>query len=121
MILSRLYPAVLFIGSFVFMPVTIWSQEQNVRPGINQSYQEPDFQQWRAVFESPGREVFDRRHAILDALELKPGMKVADIGAGTGLFTQLFAQSVGPEGKVYAVDISREFVENIERRARNSD
>ncbi|MDX2503757.1 MAG: methyltransferase domain-containing protein [Gammaproteobacteria bacterium] len=121
MILSRLYLSVLLIASFIFMPVTIRSQEQNVRPGINQSYQTPDFQKWRAVFESPGREVFDRRHAILDVLQLKSGMKIADIGAGTGLFTQLFAQSVGPEGQVYAVDISRNFVENIERRARDND
>ena len=45
-------------------------------------------------------------------------MDVADIGAGTGLFTRLFSPEVGPNGKVYAVDISRTFVENIARESR---
>lgn len=117
----RFYLVAFLTGSLAFFPEIVQSQEQNVRPGVNQSYQDPDFQQWRAVFESPGREVFDRRHAIVDALKIKSGMKIADIGAGTGLFTQLFARSVGPEGQVYAVDISRNFVENIERRAHDND
>ena len=42
-------------------------------------------------------------------------MDLADIGAGTGLFTRLFASRVGPEGTVYAVDISETFVRNILR------
>jgi ubiquinone/menaquinone biosynthesis C-methylase UbiE len=44
-------------------------------------------------------------------------MAVADIGAGTGLFTMLFASQVGGEGRVYAVDISRPFIDAIEERA----
>jgi FkbM family methyltransferase len=43
-------------------------------------------------------------------------MTVADIGAGTGLLTGLFAKRVGPEGKVYAVDIVPEFLEHIRTR-----
>jgi predicted methyltransferase len=94
------------------------SAEQNVRPGINRHYQDPDWQQWVNMFERPGREVYDRRHAIVDATGIRPGMAVADIGAGTGLFTRLFAQRVGPAGKVYAVDISQSFIDNIMRTAR---
>jgi predicted methyltransferase len=45
-------------------------------------------------------------------------MAVADIGAGTGLFTRLFAPRVSPGGAVYAVDISPSFVENILRTCR---
>ena len=45
-------------------------------------------------------------------------MTVADIGAGTGLFTRLFARAVEPGGTVYAVDISDTFVENILRTCR---
>lgn len=44
-------------------------------------------------------------------------MSVADIGAGTGLFTLPFAEAVGPEGKVYAVDIAKGFLEHIKERA----
>jgi ubiquinone/menaquinone biosynthesis C-methylase UbiE len=43
---------------------------------------------------------------------------VADVGAGSGLFTRLFAAEVGKTGRVYAVDIAREFVEGNLRRAR---
>ena len=64
-------------------------------------------------FESEDREPYARRHEIVAALELKPGMVVADIGAGTGLFTRLMAEKVGPEGKVYAVDIAPEFLAHI--------
>jgi ubiquinone/menaquinone biosynthesis C-methylase UbiE len=97
----------------------VWGQlhaeERSVRPGINSYYHDPEWQVWVNTFESPGREVYDRRWAIVDATGVRPGMAVADIGAGTGLFTRLFAMEVGPRGKVYAVDISRPFIENIER------
>lgn len=86
-------------------------------PGINRPYQDPDFQQWVERFERPGREVHDRREAIVTSSGVKRGMQVADIGAGTGLFALLFARQVGAQGKVYAVDISKTFVDNIERRA----
>lgn len=92
--------------------------EQSVNPGINRHYQDPDFERWQSTFERPGREVYDRRHAIVDALELEPGMRIADVGAGTGLFTRLFARQVGESGKVYAVDIAENFVENVVRTSR---
>ena len=91
------------------------AEEQSVRPGINSYYQDPDWQQWVNTFERSGREVYDKRHAIVDASGVKSGMAVADIGAGTGLFTRLFAERVGPGGRVYAIDISRPFIENILR------
>ncbi len=94
------------------------AETQSVRPGINAYYENPDWQQWVSTFERRGREVYDRRHAIVDASGVRQGMTVADIGAGTGLFSRLFAQRVGPQGKVYAVDISRPFVENIMRTSR---
>ena len=94
------------------------AQEESVRPGINSYYMDPEWQQWVNQFESRGREVYDRRFDILQASSLSPGMDVADVGAGTGLFTRLFSRQVGADGKVYAVDISRTFVENILRESR---
>ena len=96
----------------------IQAQEESVRPGINTYYIDPVWQQWVNVFETPGREIYDRRFDILRASAVSPGMDVADIGAGTGLFTRLFSRQVGAEGKVYAVDISRPFVDNILRECR---
>lgn len=95
-----------------------YADEQSVRPGVNRHYMDPEWQYWVNTFESSGREVFDRRIDIVEASAVQKGMNVADIGAGTGLFTRLFSHRVGPRGKVYAVDISRTFVENILRFSR---
>ena len=95
-----------------------YGQVPLARPDINKPFAAPDFQQWVARFERPGREVYDRRHAIVAATGIRPGMRVADIGAGTGLFTRLFSDRVGPSGKVYAVDISEVFIDNIVRISR---
>ena len=94
------------------------AQEESVSPGINRYFVDPDWQRWVNTFERPGREVYDKRHAIVEASGLRPGMAVADIGAGTGLFTRLFAPRVEPGGTVYAIDISRTFIENILRTCR---
>ncbi len=88
-----------------------------VPPSMNVHYLDADVQHWRSIFESSGRELFDRRFEILAALDLLPGMRVADVGAGTGLYTMLFARAVGTAGKVYAVDISPNFIDSIEERA----
>jgi SAM-dependent methyltransferase len=89
---------------------------RKVSPHLNAYYLDADYERWKAVFERPGREIFDQRHRILRESGVRTGMRVADIGAGTGLFTLLFARSVGPAGRVYAVDISPVFVQNILRR-----
>ena len=92
--------------------------ETTVAPGINRHYENADYQQWVGTFERAGREVYDRRAEIVAAAQVRPGMIVADVGAGTGLFTRLFAREVGPKGRVYAVDITPEFVTNTVRTAR---
>ena len=88
-----------------------------VDPSINAPYKNPDIGYWRGIFESDRREIYANRFEILAALALQPGMVVADIGAGTGFFALMFAEAVGPEGHVYAVDISSDFVAAIEKRA----
>ncbi|MGB5439179.1 MAG: class I SAM-dependent methyltransferase [Gammaproteobacteria bacterium] len=94
------------------------AQEQSIRPGINRHFDDPDWQQWVNTFERPGREVYDKRLAIVAASQVRPGMDVADIGAGTGLFTRLFAPAVAPGGTIYAIDISSTFIDNILRICR---
>ncbi|WP_231956404.1 class I SAM-dependent methyltransferase [Posidoniimonas polymericola] len=91
----------------------------SVRPGINDRYLDPDLDpdEWVERFEVESREVFRARHAVAAACGLRPGDKIGDIGAGTGLFTMLFAKQVGPTGKVYAADIAEKFVERIGRIA----
>mgnify|MGYP001584556819 CR=1 FL=1 len=100
--------------------LSLHAAEQNIRPGINKQYENPEFSRWVAAFEHSDREVFAKRHVIIKALNLKKGMHVADVGAGTGLFSLLIAQEIGPKGILYAVDISSTFIDNILRRAREA-
>ena len=71
-------------------------------------------------FEVESREVFARRHEIVAACQIKPGQTVADIGAGTGLFTRLFSDAVGKDGRVIAVDISQKFLDHIQATSREA-
>ena len=87
--------------------------ESKTDPKINDAFKKPDVKQYVKRFESEDRENYALRHEIVAALNLVPGMAVADIGAGTGLFTRLFAEKVGPTGKVYAVDIAPPFLQHI--------
>ena len=93
--------------------------DPSVKPGANAEFLRTDLDvgPWVERLEKPGREIFDKRAAIVAATGVKKGQAVADIGAGTGLFTLLFAEAVGREGKVYAVDIAPRFIAHIEKRA----
>ena len=56
---------------------------------------------------------------VVQTLQLVPGSKVADIGAGSGLFTRAMAKEVAP-GVVYAVDINPNLLTHIEKTARQA-
>lgn len=53
---------------------------------------------------------------IMDAIGLRPGMVIGDIGAGRGRFTVWFAERVGPGGKVYANDVDKRALRHLEGR-----
>jgi ubiquinone/menaquinone biosynthesis C-methylase UbiE len=53
---------------------------------------------------------------VVAAMKLQPGQKVADIGAGPGLFEVPLAKGVGPTGRVYAEDIDAGFFPAIKKR-----
>lgn len=67
--------------------------------------------------ERGSREAEERTGALLDALDLRPDMVVADIGAGSGYFTMPIARRV-PKGRVLATDIQPEMIDFLEARAR---
>jgi predicted methyltransferase len=101
---------------FAFLTTTLGlsqDKEKGADPKINESFKKPDLKKFLGTFEGESREIFTNRKEILAACKLKPGMHVADIGAGTGLFTRMFAEQVGERGKVYAVDISKDFLAHI--------
>ena len=108
---------------FVFLllvPFTFcFAQEESVKPGINEKFLDPELKvnEWSEKFETESREVYHLREEIAAAVGLESGMEIADIGAGTGLFTVPFSRAVGEAGKVYAVDIAKNFLTHIKARA----
>ena len=57
----------------------------------------------------------ERTDLLVPALELRAGMTVADVGAGTGYFTWRMAQAVAPGGQVYASDVQPEMIALLKR------
>jgi arsenite methyltransferase len=55
---------------------------------------------------------------VIDELGVKPGMKIADLGSGSGLFTRPVARAVSPGGIVYAVDINDALLKIVDRSAK---
>jgi protein-L-isoaspartate O-methyltransferase len=70
------------------------------------------------MLERPERADFQKPAEVMAALALRPGERVADIGAGSGYFTIPMAKAVGPTGKVYATDLHQELLDRIVLRAR---
>lgn len=66
--------------------------------------------------ERPERETEEAPTKAIEALGLKPGMVVADIGAGSGYYASRMAKKVGSAGKVYATDIQPGMIELLNRR-----
>jgi len=106
----------LTLACMFLLNINAWSQEKSLAPGINEEFkQRPD--QWieRLNFSSSDPSL---QKEILDGLKLKPGMDIADVGAGSGVHACLFAEKVLPDGKVYAVDIIQEFLDHIKARCK---
>jgi ubiquinone/menaquinone biosynthesis C-methylase UbiE len=92
---------------------------KGIPAGINDRFidAELDVTEWIGRFEIESREVYAARADVLKACGIKPGDTVADIGAGTGFYSRMFANAVGSEGWVFAVDISPRFLEHINRQS----
>ena len=96
-------------------------EEKSVRPGINDRFLDANLEVQDFVnrWEVESREVYTQREEILKVCGLKKGMRIADIGSGTGLYTRMFSDAVGEKGWVYAVDISPRFIQHVNAWARD--
>ncbi|MCB9383906.1 MAG: methyltransferase domain-containing protein [Bryobacterales bacterium] len=77
--------------------------------------------EWANVLERDDRAEWQKPDEVVAALGLRAGEKVADIGAGSGYFSVRFARAVGPEGKVYAVDIQQDLMDYLAKRAKDEN
>jgi len=118
-LLGRVVTALLLVLA-TFMAVAEGGEKPTVTgvsPELNRNFVDPDLDvdEWIVRFEGESREVFVGRHDVLRATGIRAGDRVADIGAGTGFYTRMFAANVGKEGWVHAIDIAPGFLQHINR------
>ncbi len=65
------------------------------------------------LFNNPRRPQWEKTPRIMELMDIKPGMKIADVGCGSGYFTFQFSRLVGPQGKVYSMDIKQPHLDFI--------
>lgn len=67
----------------------------------------------------PARDSWQKPKQVVERLDIQPGARVADLGAGGGYFTWYLAAAVGPQGKVYAVEIDDTALAIIEKEMKS--
>jgi ubiquinone/menaquinone biosynthesis C-methylase UbiE len=79
-----------------------------------------DPERWAKRFDAPERAAWQKPAEVAAALEIEPGMVVADIGAGTGYFLEHLSRKAGLRGMVLAIDTEAEMVAHMGRRMNDS-
>jgi len=100
-------------------PASETLERSKVPAGINSKFKDPQLNvdDWLAKFEVESREVYAAREAVMNACQIQAGERIADVGAGTGFYSRLFAKKTGWDGWVFSVDIAPTFLQHIAKRA----
>ena len=89
-------------------------QHQPSKPDhMNHKFDDPE--RYAKSFDDPARDAWQMPSRVIEALALKSGMSVADIGAGTGYFSMRLAKAPGVS--VFAVDIEPKMIDYLKKRA----
>jgi predicted methyltransferase len=86
-------------------------------PSINDSWRSSEIDPLVERLEGESREIYAHRERLAEVVAPAKGSVVADIGAGSGFMSLLFAKAVGPEGKVLSVDINATMLERLAKLA----
>jgi|SRR5262245_53175090 len=96
---------IIFFIAFCFSlaePLIAQDQHQHRRPD--------DIRLYLSQLDSTERDRYQKPAQVIEALRLKPGMAVADLGSGSGYFTRRFIEAVSETGMVYAIDVEPEML-----------
>jgi cyclopropane fatty-acyl-phospholipid synthase-like methyltransferase len=99
----------------VLSTVAVMSQQPQPAKPTHMEHKFDDPARYAKSFDDPARDAWQMPARVIDALQLKSGMKVADIGAGTGYFSMRLARVPGVA--VLAVDIEPKMVDYLRQRA----
>jgi ubiquinone/menaquinone biosynthesis C-methylase UbiE len=101
MIMKKLLLVLLAFCALSAAPVTA-EERQHRRPA--------DIKQYLEHLDSAERDQYQKPTEVIEALRLKPGMAIADLGSGSGYFTRRFVEAVTDSGRVYAIDVEPEML-----------
>lgn len=103
----------------IFARVVVLSAMVTFAPGpaIEAQLASRPAEEWIKTLDGPTRVASLKIDEVVAAIRLEPGHVVADIGAGSGLFVVSLARTVGPKGRVFAVEIDEGFFPGIVKRA----
>ena len=110
---------IIILAALALVPANLTAQDAVSRDASQMHRLHKDPKAYIGALEDPQRDTYQKPHEVLTALSLKPGEVIADIGAGSGYFTFPIAHHLGPEGKVYAVDVSSDMILHLNRRIRD--
>jgi len=97
-------------------PATPADHSQHAQQPDHLEHRFDNAEEWAKSFDDPARDEWQMPDRVLDALAIRPGQVVADVGAGTGYFTVRLAR-LPAAPRVYAVDIEPSMVEHVRHRA----
>jgi ubiquinone/menaquinone biosynthesis C-methylase UbiE len=97
--------------------ITLQAQAPQNHQDMHRLHSDP--KAYIAALEDPKRDAYQKPHEVMEALAVKEGEIVADIGSGSGYFTLRLARHVGATGHVYAVDVSPDMVRHLNGKIRD--
>src|SRR5689334_4332630 len=117
------FSCALLLFATICSPSVVWSQTEQAKPAARYEYAQEHsrdgigkFYMGREIahvmghqaadwLERANREAEEKTSVLVEALKIKPGEVIADIGAGTGYFCRLLSPKTGEKGLIYGVDI----------------
>jgi ubiquinone/menaquinone biosynthesis C-methylase UbiE len=102
------------IFAALILTLSAWAQ---VADDANKGYKTKEGRdKVAATLDDPHRDGRQKPLELIAAMNVKPGMTVADIGTGTGYMLPFLGKAVGPSGKVYGEDIQQEFLDRAKTK-----
>lgn len=116
MLTSRRTPIPAAALALLLVAVISFAQQPGVHPISGRRYAAVMGYQGADWLDREERDIEEAPDKALDALDLREGSVVADIGAGSGYMTVRMAKRVGPTGRVYAGDIQPQMIDLLKAR-----
>ena len=114
----RLSRALVAVVSLVLLAAVVlaYAQAQPRHPVSGRAIADVMGHQGASWLDRPEREAEEAPSHAIRALGIEPGQTIADIGAGSGYYSLLLSNAVGPQGRVYATDIQPEMLAILKRK-----